>query len=142
MHPCFRVPEATDMTQGPRSARRPSPLSALSAWSCQPGECEPPSAVSNGFKSLFLEPGRLGSRHLPLTLRRNLPGGPMAPPVHLPQPSPAPATDAQSRAWGSFSPPRLAQQEVSLESRLTPACCSLLLLRPQAPQSLPLIPAP
>ena len=40
------------MTQGPRSARRPSPLSALSAWSCQPGECEPPSAVSNGFKSL------------------------------------------------------------------------------------------
>lgn len=64
----------------------------------------------------------------------------MAPPAHLPHPSPTPATDAQSRAWGSFGPPCLPQQEVSLESRLTPARCSLLLLRPQAPRSLPLIP--
>ena len=58
-----------------------------------------------------------------LAISLRLSGGPIAPPVHVRHPSPAPAPGAQSPAWGSFSPPRLPQQEVSLESCLTPARC-------------------
>lgn len=99
----------------PRPPLCPSPLSALLAWSCQPGECEPTPAVSSGFKSLFLEPGNLSALaiSLPLSGRTSLvapwlllPTCP-TPPLHLPQmlragpgaPSVLPASPSRRCLW-------------------------------------------